>query len=113
VREIPDDAVNLSAPAGTPAASAAEFAPIWCAHGVKHEWQADQGGYLPMVLEVDEIHSDIPIVSPGALPGCVNRRPRSTRPSTRTSGRGRWTGCGLRCCGNTPSCAEFSGVGGG
>jgi hypothetical protein len=58
VREIPDDAVNLSAPAGTPAASAAEFAPIWCA----------QGGYLPMVLEVDEIHSDIPIVSPGALP---------------------------------------------
>jgi hypothetical protein len=68
VREIPDAAVNLSAPAGTPAASAAEFAPIWCAHGVKHEWVADQGGYLPMVLEVDEIHSDIPIVSPGALP---------------------------------------------
>jgi hypothetical protein len=68
VREIPDDAVNLDAPAGTPAASAAEFAPIWCSHGVKWEWQPEVGGYLPMVLEVDALHSDIPAKEIKAMP---------------------------------------------
>lgn len=69
MREIPDDAVDPAAPAGTPPAAAAEFAPMWCAHGVRWEWQAELGGYLPMVIEPDAEHAgDLPVADIRGLP---------------------------------------------
>lgn len=68
-RELPDNAVNLYAPAGTPPAAAAQLSPFWCSHAVRWEWQGDRGGYLPMVIEANEIHpGDIPLLGQGQLP---------------------------------------------
>jgi hypothetical protein len=70
VREIPNDVINHTAPTGTPLAAAAHPGDFYCNHAVKWEWQGDRGGYLPMVLEADEMHpADIPIPGQGALPG--------------------------------------------
>jgi hypothetical protein len=67
--ELPDNVVNPAAPAGTPPASAARLGSFWCAHGFEWTWQADFGGYLPMVLEADDMHpGDIPVTGQGSLP---------------------------------------------
>lgn len=67
--ELPDGVVNPHAPAGTPPAAAAHPGTFYCAHAVEWTWQADYGGYLPMVLAADEMHpGDIPIPGQGQLP---------------------------------------------
>ena len=69
MHELPDDLVNPYAPAGTPPAAAAHPGSFWCAHGHEWAWQPDYGGYLPMILEADEMHpGDIPVAGQGALP---------------------------------------------
>jgi hypothetical protein len=69
MREIPKGSLNPAAPAGTPPAAAAHPAPFWCSHEIEHQWVADFGGYLPMVISPDEMHpGDIPVPGPGQLP---------------------------------------------
>lgn len=69
MHDPPPAAVNPYAPAGTAPAAAAHPSSFYCSHAVQWTWQADQGGFLPMVVTADEMHpGDIPIPGQGALP---------------------------------------------
>jgi hypothetical protein len=70
VHDLPPNALNPDAPAGTAPAAAAHPGSFWCAHGFEWTWQAEQGGFLPMIITADEMHpGDVPIPGQGALPG--------------------------------------------
>lgn len=67
--DIPEEALNPDAPAGTPPAKVAHLGDFWCACGVRWEWKKGKGGYLPQVEATDETHpADIPVRGQGALP---------------------------------------------
>lgn len=69
MHDLPPNALNPAAPAGTAPAAAAHPGSFWCAHGHEWQWQADSGGFLPMVITADEMHpGDVPIPGQGALP---------------------------------------------
>jgi hypothetical protein len=67
--ELPDNAVNPYAPAGTPPARVAHFAPFWCIHGVKHEYDNKEGKFfVDGNAPDDDLHpKDVGYVGNGAL----------------------------------------------
>jgi hypothetical protein len=69
MRELPPDAFDPDTPPGTPpaAAVAEHMTPWFCAHGVKYEFHALKGGFLPDVAKPDVLHKNEPIPGSGAL----------------------------------------------
>lgn len=69
MRDIPGEALNPEAAAGTPPARVAHKGPFWCRHGIKHEYDAREGNYfVDGNAPDDELHpKDEPILGPGTL----------------------------------------------
>lgn len=68
--DLPEEAINPYAPAGTaPAAAASHLGSFWCSHEIEWQYVSDVGGYLPMVIEADDMHpGDVAVTGQGALP---------------------------------------------